>query len=340
MFVVDLAYIPSPAEDTYYLFDLIPLRGYAFSIIAGIVVACWITEVRLRRRGAPPGTVIDLAVWAVPFGILGGRIYHLITSPEAYFGANGDPIKAFYIWEGGLGIPGAVAMGGLGVWLACRKSPVSFAMIAGAIAPALPVAQAIGRLGNWFNQELYGLPTTLPWGVEIDWAHQENIIPPEFYGAAAYHPTFLYELIWNLGIALVVWQLDRHFRFGQGRAFAVYVMLYGVGRFWIEGLRIDPANVFLGLRVNEWVALAMVVAGVIYLLRVSGAQEVLIPDGKGGLRQVAWDSDDAREADEAAETPPEDTDGVESDKGPRAKATDPTAEGPSENTADGDEDAK
>lgn|GEM_PF-337245 len=289
---MDLAYIPSPPQDTWYLFDLIPLRGYALSIIVGIIVACWITEARLRRRGAPPGTIIDLAVWAVPFGIIGGRIYHLITSPEKYFGAGGEPIKALFIWEGGLGIPGAVAMGGLGVWIACRKSPVSFAMVAGAIAPALPVAQAIGRIGNWFNQELYGLPTTLPWGLEIDRAHQINVIPPEFYGAAAYHPTFLYELLWNLGIALVVWQLDRRFAFGKGRAFAIYVLGYGLGRFWIEGLRIDPANDILGLRVNEWMALAMIVAAVIYLLRVHGKQEVLVSDGEGGHRIVDWDSEE------------------------------------------------
>ena len=299
---MDLAFIPSPPVDTYYLFDLIPLRGYAFSIITGIILACWITEVRLRHRGAPAGTVIDLAVWAVPFGILGGRIYHLITSPEKYFGAGGDPIKAFYIWEGGLGIPGAVALGAVGVWIACRRSPVSFAMIAGAIAPALPVAQAVGRLGNWINQELYGRPTDLPWGVEIDWEHQRGIIPPEFYHAAAYHPTFLYELVWNLGIALVVWQLDRRYRFGRGRAFAIYVLLYGVGRFWIEGMRIDPANAFLGLRVNEWMAIAMIVGAVIYLMRVSGPQEVLIPDGEGGLREVAWNSDAARKAADAENT--------------------------------------
>lgn len=303
---MDLAYIPSPPQDTWYLFDLIPLRGYALSIIVGIIVACWITEARLRRRGAPPGTIIDLAVWAVPFGILGGRIYHVITSPEKYFGEGGEPIKAFFIWEGGLGIPGAVAMGGLGVWIACRKSPVSFAMVAGAIAPALPVAQAIGRIGNWFNQELYGLPTTLPWGLEIDRAHQINIIPPEYYGAAAYHPTFLYELLWNLGIALVVWQLDRHFKFGRGRAFAVYVLGYGLGRFWIEGLRIDPANDFLGLRVNEWMALAMVVAAVIYLIRVQGKQEVLVSDGEGGYRVVDWDSDEGLAMTKALDEPKHD----------------------------------
>ncbi|HIW61864.1 MAG TPA: prolipoprotein diacylglyceryl transferase [Candidatus Stackebrandtia excrementipullorum] len=331
---MDLAYIPSPSQDTWYLFDLIPLRGYAFSIIAGIVVACWITEARLRRRGAPAGTVIDLAVWAVPFGILGGRIYHLITSPERYFGEGGEPIRALYIWEGGLGIPGAVALGGLGVWIACRKSPVSFAMVAGAIAPALPVAQAIGRLGNWFNQELYGLPTNLPWGVEIDWAHQEGIIPPEYYGAAAYHPTFLYEMVWNLGIALVVWQLDRYFRFGRGRAFAVYVLLYGVGRFWIEGLRIDPANAFMGFRVNEWMALAMVVAAVIYLLRVSGSQEVLVPDGDGGLRQVAWDSDAAQRAEEL-----EDDDTDEKSEATESTAEDSKASGAAADR-DGEPDAK
>ncbi|GAA4892877.1 prolipoprotein diacylglyceryl transferase [Stackebrandtia albiflava] len=290
---MDLAYIPSPPESVWYLFGLVPLRAYAMCIIAGIVAACVITEYRLRRRGAPSGTVIDLAVWAVPFGIIGGRIYHVITSPDAYFGVNGDPVKALYIWEGGLGIPGAIVLGGVGVWIACRRHAVSFSMVADAAAPAIPVAQAIGRLGNWFNQELYGRPTDLPWGVQIDREYQIDVIPPEFVGAAAYHPTFLYELLWNLGIALVVWQLDRRFRFGRGRAFAIYVLLYGVGRFWIEGMRIDPAHAFMGLRVNEWMALAMIVGAVMYLLRVSGKQTVLVADSSGALHEVAWDSPEA-----------------------------------------------
>ncbi|CAM3181289.1 prolipoprotein diacylglyceryl transferase [Stackebrandtia soli] len=294
---MDYAFIPSPSQSEWlipipFIGVELPLRAYALCIIAGIVVACWITEVRLRRRGAPPGTVLDIAVWAVPFGIIGGRIYHLITSPDAYFGEGGNPIAALYIWNGGLGIPGAVVLGGVGAWIAVRKLDVPFVMVADAIAPALPVAQAIGRLGNWFNQELYGRPTELWWGVVIDANHQKGI-PPETKGALAYHPTFLYELLWNLGIALVVWRLDAKFKFGAGRAFAIYVGLYGVGRFWIEGVRIDEAHAFLGLRVNEWVALVMVVGAIIYLLRVHGERQVLVPDAETGLLPVDWNSPSA-----------------------------------------------
>lgn len=293
---VDYAYIPSPTQGVWEIplpFGLsFPLRAYAMCIIVGIIAACWITEVRLRRRGAPDWVVLDIAVWAVPFGIIGGRIYHLITSPDAYFGAGGDPIAALYIWNGGLGIPGAIALGGAGVWIAIRRLPVSFAMIADAIAPGLPVAQAIGRLGNWFNQELYGGPTSQPWGLEISPQHQSDI-PVDYRGFDAYEPTFLYELVWNLGIAGVIWQLDKRFKFGKGRAFAIYVGLYGLGRFWIEGRRIDMAHAFMGLRVNEWMALAMMVGAAIYLLRVHAKQTVLVPDLDGEFHEVEWDSEQA-----------------------------------------------
>jgi prolipoprotein diacylglyceryl transferase len=298
---VDYAFIPSPSQSVWEIplpfsilgIESIPLRAYALCIIAGIVAACWITEARLRKRGAPEWTVLDLAVWAVPMGIVGGRIYHLITSPDAYFGANGDPMKAFQIWNGGLGIPGAIVLGGVGVWIACRRSQVPFSMIADALAPGLPVAQAIGRLGNWFNQELYGKPTGAAWGLEISPAHQQDI-PAQFRGAQAYEPTFGYELLWNFGIAGLIWQLDKRFKFGKGRAFALYVLMYGVGRFWIEGRRIDLAHGFLGLRVNEWMALAMVVGAIIYLLRVHGKRTILISGAAGGLTAVDWDSPSAR----------------------------------------------
>lgn len=295
---MDYAYIPSPGQSVWEIpipfTDLsVPLRAYALCIIAGIIAASWITEVRLRKRGAPPFVVLDLAVWAVPFGIVGGRIYHLITSPDAYFGEDGDPWKAFAVWEGGLGIPGAVVLGGVGVWLACRKSQIPFSMIADALAPGLPVAQAIGRLGNWFNQELYGLPTTMPWGLKIDPINQTDL-PDKYQGKEAYEPTFLYELLWNLGIAGLIVALDRKFKFGAGRAFAVYVLCYGVGRFWIEGRRIDFAHDFLGLRVNEWMALAMVVGAIIYLMRVSGTRQVLVPGENGLLTTVDWNSPEAR----------------------------------------------
>lgn len=324
--------IPSPSTSVWEIplplgaigIESLPLRAYALCIIAGIVAACWITEARLRSRGAPKGTVLDLAVWAVPAGIIGGRIYHVITSPDAYFGEGGDPIAALYIWNGGLGIPGAVALGGAGVWIACRRTRVPFSMIADSIAPALPVAQAIGRLGNWFNQELYGKPTSQPWGLEISPLHQTSI-PSEFRGAQAYEPTFLYELVWNLGIAGVIWKLDQRFKFGMGRAFAVYVGLYGLGRFWIEGRRIDVAHAFLGLRVNEWVALAMMVGAVIYLLRVQGKRLILVTDSAGLLQPVEWDSpqaqgfdmaDSGRDVEDSEKTEEPDTD---SDSGKKTR---------------------
>jgi prolipoprotein diacylglyceryl transferase len=205
-----------------------------------------ITERRWVARGGRPGEVLDIAVWAVPFGILGGRLYHVLTTPQPYFGEGGDPLRAFAIWEGGLGIWGAIALGGVGAWIACRRRGIPLPAFGDAIAPALLVAQAIGRLGNWFNQELFGRPTTLPWALEIDPVHR----PAEYQAFATFHPAFLYELLWNLAAAAVVVWADRRFRLSHGRAFALYVALYCAGRLWIELLRIDDANRILGVRLN------------------------------------------------------------------------------------------
>lgn len=164
---MDLAFLPSPSTGVVNL-GPIPLRAYAFCIILGIFVALWLSSRRWAARGGYKETVGDIAMWAVPFGLVGGRLYHVITSPEAYFGAGGDPIRALYIWEGGLGIWGAIALGGVGAWIGCRRQGVSFLAFADTVAPGVALAQAIGRWGNWFNQELYGKPTTLPWGLEID----------------------------------------------------------------------------------------------------------------------------------------------------------------------------
>ena len=160
--------IPSPSQSVWYLFGVVPIRAYALAIMTGIVVALVMTRHRWKQRGGDPDDVLEIVFWAVPFGILGGRIYHLITSPDAYFGPGGDPWKAFAIWEGGLGIWGAIALGAVGAWIGARKQKVSFVVFADAVAPGLLVAQAIGRLGNWFNQELFGSATTLPWGLRID----------------------------------------------------------------------------------------------------------------------------------------------------------------------------
>jgi prolipoprotein diacylglyceryl transferase len=272
-----LSSIPSPPVGVWYLGPF-PLRAYALAILAGIAVSLWITDRRYVARGGPPGTVLDIAYWAVPFGIIGGRIYHVISSPDAYFGPGGDPWLAFAIWNGGLGIWGAIALGAVGAVIGLRRRGLRAAPYFDAAAPALLVAQAIGRLGNWFNQELFGGPTTVPWGLEIDVAH----LPSGYEAGTLFHPTFLYEMLWNLGAAaLLVW-LDRRFRFRHGRAFWAYVALYTAGRLWIEMLRIDPAELLFGLRVNIWVSilvlLGAVVAFVLVGRRTRGvADEVYLP---------------------------------------------------------------
>jgi len=282
---VNLAAIPSPSQSVWHLGPL-PLRAYALCIILGIVAACVVTELRMRRRGAPPSTVLDIAVWAVPAGIIGARIYHVITSPGPYFGADGDPIRALYIWEGGLGIWGSVAGGAVGAWIACRRLGIPLTFVADCLAPGLPLAQGIGRWGNWFNNELYGKPTDLPWGLEVyefdtsrGRAVETATGEPAVLGT--FHPAFLYESIWDIGVAVLVWQLDKRLRFGKGRAFALYVMLYAVGRFWIELLRTDEASHFLGMRLNNWTAIVVFIGALVYFLRVRGPQEYLtVEDGK------------------------------------------------------------
>ena len=257
-----LAYLPSPSQGVWYL-GPVPLRAYALAIITGVVLAVVIGERRWVARGGTRGVVTDIATIAVPFGIVGARVYHVVTSPQAYLD---DPVSALYVWEGGLGIPGGIAGGFLAGWVVATRRGIARGAFADAIAPGVAVAQAVGRLGNWFNQELFGRPTTLPWGLEID-ADNPDAVP----GAEAYHPTFLYELLWNLGVAGIVVWADRRWRLGGGRAFALYLALYAAGRFWIEGLRIDDANSFAGLRLNEWVMGVVLLASVGFLVARRGA---------------------------------------------------------------------
>jgi prolipoprotein diacylglyceryl transferase len=262
----------------------LPVRAYALCIVLGIIAAALIMEYRLRARGVAPWASLDIAVWAVPFGIVGARIYHLITSPQDYFGAGGEPIRAFYIWEGGLGIWGAVAGGAVGAWLAARQLGLPLSVVADSLAPGLPAAQAIGRFGNWFNNELYGKVTTLPWGLEVhdmdrsDPGHATVIDGQAVTLPDLYHPTFLYEAIWDVGVAVLVWLLDRRYRFGRGRAFALYVMAYTVGRVWIEALRVDEANHFFGVRLNVFTAVLLFVLALIYFVVVRGPRAYVVPD--------------------------------------------------------------
>jgi prolipoprotein diacylglyceryl transferase len=280
-----LANIPSPSRGVWFL-GPIPIRAYALCIIAGIVVAIWWGDRRLVARGGQPGIVLDVAVFAVPFGLVGGRLYHLATDWRTYFGPGGHPIDALKIWNGGLGIWGAVALGAVGAWIGCRRRGLPLPFFADAVAPGIVVAQAIGRIGNYFNQELYGGPTTMPWGLEIYTRVMPGTAIPDPLGGVAVgstpiavvHPTFLYELIWNLLVAgLVVWA-DRQFRLGHGRAFALYVAGYTAGRFWIEQMRSDPATrVFGDIRINVVVAAVVFLAAVAYLVAVRRPREVLLP---------------------------------------------------------------
>ena len=265
--------IPSPSQSVWYL-GSVPLRAYGIIIAVGMVIGVWWTARRYVARGGNADTIYDVALWAIPFGVVGARLYHVVTSPEAYFGPGGDPVLALQIWRGGLGIWGGVAFGALGAFIAVKRARVAFGPIADSLAPALLVAQAIGRWGNWFNQELFGGPTTVPWGLQIDAAH----MPIGYAAGTLFHPTFLYESLWNLaGAALIVW-LERRRRFAAGQLFGMDLMIYTAGRSWIEMMRIDDAHTVLGLRLNVWTSLVVFAVGLaLYLVagRLGRPREVV-----------------------------------------------------------------
>ncbi|WP_132991499.1 prolipoprotein diacylglyceryl transferase [Gordonia zhaorongruii] len=277
-----LAYIPSPSQGVWHLGPF-PLRAYALCIILGIVVAVWWGDRRWQARGGRPGDVLDVGLIAVPFGLVGGRIYHVMTDWWRYFGENGKGLGAvFQVWDGGLGIWGAVAFGAVGAWLGCRWKGIKLPSFGDAIAPAILLAQAIGRLGNYFNQELYGRPTTVPWGLEL----YERVNPDTGRRGIAVidgtsngtvlevvHPTFLYELVWSVLIVGLLVVLDRKFRLGHGRLFALYVAGYCVGRFIVELMRSDEATHILGLRVNVIVAALVFVCAALYVVMAPRGRE-------------------------------------------------------------------
>ena len=256
------ASIPSPSRSVWHLGPF-PLRAYALCILAGVLIAVWWTSRRYRARGGDGDTVLDAAMLGVPVGILGARLYHVITSPGAYFGPGGDPVRIVQIWRGGLGIWGGVAAGlAAAAWL-MRRRGLRLAPLTDAVAPALLVAQAVGRVGNWFNQELFGAPTTLPWGLEIDDAHLPDGCAP----GTLFHLTFLYEALWNLAGAALLVLLERRLRRRDGavggRLIWAYLMVYTAGRAWIEHLRVDEAAIVLGLRLNEWTAMIVFLVGLV-----------------------------------------------------------------------------
>ena len=262
--------IPSPSSAVWYL-GPIPVRAYALCILAGVFVAVWWSDRRYRARGGRPDLVLDVAIVAVPAGIVGARLYHVVSSPDDYFGPNGDLSRIPQTWQGGLGIWGGIAGGVLAGMLLLRHRGLRVAPLADAVAPTLLVAQAIGRLGNWFNQELYGAPTTLPWGLRIDDAHLPagSTYPP----GTLFHPTFLYEALWNLaGAVLLVWigrRMVARSGVTGGRLMWIYLMVYTAGRVWIEMLRIDEAETVLGLRLNVWTSIIIFLVGAIGLVLAS-----------------------------------------------------------------------
>lgn len=270
-----LAYIPSPTISQFSI-GPVTIHIYALCILMGIVLAVWITTTRWKKLGGNFDQVLDITLVSVPAGIIGARLYHIITTPERFFGPDGDWAEMFRIWNGGLGIWGGVLFGALAAWAWCRHKHYPMALLADAIAPGLLVAQAVGRLGNWFNQELYGAPTTLPWGVKLNMEGTAIGHSEQCYDGATcpsgtlFHPTFLYEMIWNLiGAAIIVYIGSKAMKkLKAGSLFAVYIMWYTLGRTWIESLRIDYAHEFLGVRINVWVSMAVFVLGAVSFIVV------------------------------------------------------------------------
>ena len=258
--------IPSPTVSDFEVGPL-TIHAYALCILAGIFLAIWLTQRRLEARGGEPGQVLDIATYAVPAGIIGGRVYHVISSPEPYFGEGGNPVDALKIWEGGLGIWGAIAFGALGAWYGTRRVGIPFLTFADAAAPGVALAQAIGRFGNWFNNELYGGPTDLPWGLTIhEWDQSAGRAVRDASGEpvvlGTFHPVFLYEAIWLVVLAAALMLAERRFRLARGQVLGLYVAGYPAGRIVLELMRTDEATIILGQRINVWTSLVVFVIGI------------------------------------------------------------------------------
>jgi prolipoprotein diacylglyceryl transferase len=306
------ASIPSP-DPAWASFTLGPftIRTYALCILVGIVLATIWTSRRLTKRGAEPGVVLDVILWAVPLGIIFARAYHVFTHPADYFYPGADLWKTLFIWEGGNAIFGALIGGAVGAYIGCRISGLRFWSFADALAPAMLLAQAAGRLGNYFNHELFGLPTNLPWGLDIE--SSNPAFPAGLPDGTLFQPLFLYEIIWNIiGIFVLLW-IERRFRLRWGKLFAVYLIWYGLGRSYLESIRIDPSEYsFLGIPFNVWAAFAAVVLGVVIFIvqtrRHPGLEPSVYRPGREWHKPDAevdsddTDSDDEDQGDEAVDT--------------------------------------
>jgi prolipoprotein diacylglyceryl transferase len=262
--------IPSP--DISYI-DVGPFRlhFYAVFILIGIFLAVFLTSRRLRAGGYQGGAAIDITLWAVPFGIVGARLYHVVTHPGDYFYPGADLLRVFYVWEGGVAIFGAVVFGLAGIWIGARRAKIPVLVFLDALAPGMLIAQAIGRMGNYFNQELFGSPTTLPWGLQID--PSSPAFPAGLPDDTLFHPLFLYELVWNLAGAATILLVERAIHRGHrphpgtGLSLGLYLLWYGIGRAWFEWLRLDPTELLVaGIKINLLTALATAAFGILLLI--------------------------------------------------------------------------
>jgi prolipoprotein diacylglyceryl transferase len=275
--LIETGAFPSPPSNGFHLGPIF-VRAYGLAYVAALLTAVAIATRRWEVLGGSRELVQEVAIWGFPAGLIGGRLYFLVTSwnevPHEWWG----PLA---VWKGGLGIWGGIALGTLvGVWR-LRRRGADVALFLDAAAPALLVAQAIGRIGNYFNQELFGKPTSLPWGVRIDPEHR----PARYAADPTFHPTFLYELVWNLALAAALVVLGRRLRIRPPGLFALYVAGYSLFRLFEELLRVDPAHHLLGLRLNFYVAGALFVAGAasfVYSTRSGARRPALGPHRPGG----------------------------------------------------------
>ncbi len=266
----------------------VTIHAYAICILIGIVLAVLITNHRLTKRGAEKWVVVDIAIPTVLLGIVGARLYHVLTHLTDYTEDPRGIVSALFVWEGGLAIFGSMLFGAVGIWLGCRWTGIRFWSFVDALAPGLLIAQVFGRLGNYFNQELFGLPTDLPWGLRIDAGNPA--IPAGLPEGTLFHPTFLYEMIWNTAGALIlIFVLERAFRLQWGKAIGFYLIWYGIGRSVFETIRLDASDVYLGIRTNVWAAFAAILIGTIILLvqskRHTGAEPGPYMAGRGPAEQ-------------------------------------------------------
>lgn len=270
------------------------IRSYAICILIGIVAATILTNRRLKDRGVEPGLVLDIALWAVPLGIVGARIFHVLTHPDDYFGAGKNLWAVLFVWEGGIAIFGALLGGAIGVLIGCRRHGLRFWTFADALAPGLLLAQAFGRFGNYFNQELFGVPTNAWWGLEID--RPNAAIPAGLPDSTLFQPTFLFEVIWDvIGVAVILY-LSRRFALQWGKTLAVYLIWYGIGRSYFESIRIDPSLIFFGVRTNVWAAWGAILVGLVIIVVQSRRHPGLEPSpylpGRQWSAVPAVDSED------------------------------------------------